>query len=215
MASVTYKCSPTLQASVFPCRHLPAPIVFPRCGFCPTGPLAQPHPRCPSHPKIIRDRCIRSAAPIRFEHGQCDHYCLTELVRCCFSASRKPQMWFEKWLSFVDIRGWQQELLLIETSIGCQWWWGRIRVLFYHSEHLRSPPPIFPPDLVIYASTQLTEDGHYFPTVFVNIGDFEIIQGFSLVLFSDSRNAQRGSWLLGLNIFSYRLKLFRLFNRLK
>ena len=178
MASVTYKCSPTLQASVFPCRHLPAPIVFPRCGFCPTGPLAQPHPRCPSHPKIIRDRCIRSAAPIRFEHGQCDHYCLTELVRCCFSASRKPQMWFEKWLSFVDIRGWQQELLLIETSIGCQGWWGRIRVLFYHSEHLRSPPPIFPPALVIYASTQLTEDGHYFPTVFVNIGDFEIIQRF-------------------------------------
>ena len=67
MASVTYKCSPTLQASVFPCRHLPAPIVFPRCGFCPTGPLAQPHPRCPSHPKIIRDRCSHKiwARPVR------------------------------------------------------------------------------------------------------------------------------------------------------
>ena len=59
-------------------------------------------------------------------------------------------MWFEKWLPFVDIRVWQQELLLIETSIGCQWWWGRIRALFYHS-----PPavvdrrPIFPPTIVI------------------------------------------------------------------
>ena len=82
-------------------------------------------------------------------------------------------MWFEKWLPFVDIRVWQQELLLIETSIGCQWWWGRIRALFYHS-----PPavvdrrPIFPTTIVIYTFTQLTKDGHYFQTMFVSAESF-------------------------------------------
>ena len=56
------------------------------------------------------------------------------LVPCSVSPPRKPQMWFEKWKQFVDIRVWQHELLLIETSIQCQWWWGRIRGEFYHSD---------------------------------------------------------------------------------
>ena len=56
------------------------------------------------------------------------------LVPCRVLLPRKPQMWFEKWKQFVDIRVWQQELLLIETSIQCQWWWGRIRGQFYHSD---------------------------------------------------------------------------------
>ena len=56
------------------------------------------------------------------------------LVPCGVSPARKPQMWFEKWKQFVDIRVWQHELLLIETSIQCQWWWGRIRGEFYHSD---------------------------------------------------------------------------------
>ena len=78
---------------------------------------------------IISNPSLLNAKYLRFEQS----FCVTELVQCCFSPPRKPQMWFEKWLPFVDIRVWQQELLLIETSIGCQWWWGRIRGLFYHS----------------------------------------------------------------------------------
>ena len=117
----------------------------------------------------------------RFEH----QFCVTELVQSCFSPPRKPQMWFEKWRPFVDIRVWQQELLLIETSIGCQCWWGRIRGLFYHSPP--APPPIFPTTLLIYPFTQLTKDSHYFQTVFVSGATFERIRRHSHVLFQNSK----------------------------